>query len=97
VADGEKTAKTETLGYIPANAVKSFKGWDKYEKAAKDLTAAREAATAAKKGIREQLAKFGDGVDFVIDPDGRMRIFRDLRRPKERGSRGRDLSAELFR
>jgi hypothetical protein len=97
MADEQKSPKTETLGYVPASRAKELKGWAHYEKAAKDLTAAREASTAAKKVIRDQLkASFGEAVDFNVDGEGRLQVFRNLEKTTRR-PRGKDLSAELFR
>jgi hypothetical protein len=89
-----KQKKQTTVGYISEPAYKKLKGWGEYDKAAKALTAAREVSTEKKQVIREQLQdKYGDDVDFAMQPDGRMHVFRDLQRAKR--ARGKDLSGDF--
>jgi len=91
----DENQKTETIGHIPAEKARTLKGWSHYEKVAKELTAARDAATKAKKAIRDQLqSKYGEGVDFNVDGDGRMTVYRNLQNKSKR-PRGKDLSGDF--
>lgn len=90
----QNAAKTQSLGWAEYDQYSKWPGWDKYEKAAGQMTAAIAAATDAKgpikDHIRRELVKKGkvaseDQIDFqIVGSGGRLKINKLLTAKKTR-------------
>jgi hypothetical protein len=91
--------KTRSIGTISADKAKKIAGFADYAKAAAALTEARHQTTTAKAKVKDalkkQLKEDGD-IDFSVENNGVIRVFKNLVEKKVRTSQaGPDLSEKF--
>lgn len=91
--------KTKSIGTITAEKAKKISGFADYTKAAATLAEARRQTTIAKAKVKEalkkQLKEDGD-IDFSVETNGVVRVFKNLVEKKVRTSQaGPDLSEKF--